>query len=83
MNTNCDKLIAIQKAKYEFNDEKLWADLRHMTVREIALTPLNILALEAGISRSAIYDHEEAYQRIIECREYEAQRVKGLKQHKK
>lgn len=79
MRNKCEKLNQIQKAKYAANDKKLWDVLNQMTVREIALTPIGTIALEAGISKSAVYDHQKAYQRIVECREYEEQRVRHLR----
>lgn len=76
MRKKTEEITKFQKEKYDQNDKRLWAVLKQMTYREIALTPVAIIAKEAGLSRSVIYNHPSVYQHILECREKEEQRVK-------
>ena len=76
----CEHLIQKKEAQYQENDVRIWQVLRAMTVREIALSPVGIIAKEAGIGRNTLYKHRTAYQYIVDCRIKENERLKKIEE---
>ena len=76
MRKKTEEITKFQKEKYDQNDKRLWAVLKQMTYREIALTPVAIIAKEAGLSRSVLHflidiieDNEEEFiKRLSRCK---------------
>lgn len=77
---NCEHLVDLKQRQYWQNEERIWAVLRNMTVREIALSSLGDIAKEAGVGRNTVYKHRDVYRHIVACREHEAERMRKIQE---
>lgn len=79
----CEHLIELKKEQYWKNEDRIWAVLSSMTVREIALSSVGAIAKDAGIGRNTLYKHRTAYRYILDCRFKEAERMKIIQEERK
>lgn len=80
---NCEHLVDLKTEQYWKNEERIWAVLKSMTTREIALSPVGTIAQEAGVGRNTLYKHREAYRHIVECRRKEAERIQLISERRR
>lgn len=78
-----EHLIEKKELQYQQNNDNIWAVLKSMTVREIALSSVGNIAKEAGVGRNTLYKHREAYQYIVKCRLKEAERLRKIQEERK
>lgn len=77
---NCEHLVDLKTEQYWKNEERIWAVLKSMTTREIALSPVGTIAQEAGVGRNTLYKHRDTYRYIVECRLKEAERLRKIRE---